>query len=670
MAKELEGDLEATLAFAERAKRDGRLRIQRALDSLNRSFGTEIAIVSHIVGDTYTVLHASAPEGTIAPGDVFELGTTYCALTVRSDKVLAIDDMGASEYAGHPCYAERGLESYLGVPIQVNGAAFGTISFSSPAARSVAWTESDVVSVTMIAEWTSMLLERDALDERLLSALRAQRLVERTRRIGSWRTRLGEETVEWSDQTYAIHKVAPGEPIPLSEAIDYYVEDDRPIIEKYVGEGKPWDAELRIRTASGRERWVRAIGEPVMVEGELVELHGIFEDIDDRKRLEERLTAENVRFEQIAKELKEVSLRHGLALRASEIGLWDWDVVADHLVWDDQMYRLYGIDRASFSSAYEAWVNGVHPEDREASMEAVERALAGEQEFRVQFRALSASGEVRHIRAIAEVLRNDAGRPTLMAGANWDVSEHHEQLQQLRRANAELEQFTYFASHDLRAPVRHITSFLDLLRETLNERINDEEREWMDFAFEGAKRMDRLISDLLAYSRAGKQTLQFSAVDLREVVAETAEMLRTGRDAEETLQLVIGELPTLRASRWQIELLVQNLLENAIRYRKPGHAPKVRVTAEETRTHWRVSVADEGIGIDPQFHARILEPFQRLAEHDNASTGIGLAICSKIAVRHGGELSVASEPGQGATFSFRISKALRAVESVRPAPNG
>ncbi|MEM9860459.1 MAG: GAF domain-containing protein, partial [Myxococcota bacterium] len=258
MAKELEGDLEATLAFAERAKRDGRLRIQRALDSLNRSFGTEIAIVSHIVGDTYTVLHASAPEGTIAPGDVFELGTTYCALTVRSDKVLAIDDMGASEYAGHPCYAERGLESYLGVPIQVNGAAFGTISFSSPAARSVAWTESDVVSVTMIAEWTSMLLERDALDERLLSALRAQRLVERTRRIGSWRTRLGEETVEWSDQTYAIHEVAPGEPIPLSEAIDYYVEDDRPIIEKYVGEGKPWDAELRIRTASGRERWVRA----------------------------------------------------------------------------------------------------------------------------------------------------------------------------------------------------------------------------------------------------------------------------------------------------------------------------------------------------------------------------------------------------------------------------
>ena len=132
-----------------------------------------------------------------------------------------------------------------------------------------------------------------------------------------------------------------------------------------------------------------------------------------------------------------------------------------------------------------------------------------------------------------------------------------------------------------------------------------------------------------------------------------------GETEDGPLELTASELPTVKAGALQMELLIQNLLENAIRYRKQGSPPKVRIYAEETRSHWVIFVADQGIGIAPEYHTKIFEPFQRLNRKNVPSSGIGLAICHKIVERHGGELRVASSAGEGATFVFSVAKVLR-----------
>jgi len=242
----------------------------------------------------------------------------------------------------------------------------------------------------------------------------------------------------------------------------------------------------------------------------------------------------------------------------------------------------------------------------------------------------------------------------LELGVVWAVTDVTPRKQldlELRRSNEELERFAYVASHDLRQPLRMISSYLSLLTRAMKGRLSDEESQFIGFAVDGAKRMDRMIVDLLDYSRIGRMSSEKGTVKLAEVMQHVKEAL-TGaiEDAGASLELP-AELPEIQGYETELERLFLNLMGNALKFRVEGRAPLVRVKAEETPEGWVISVADNGIGIPPDQHQRLFQLFQRLVTREQyEGTGIGLASCRKIAEHHGGRIWVDSSPGEGSTF--------------------
>ncbi len=225
------------------------------------------------------------------------------------------------------------------------------------------------------------------------------------------------------------------------------------------------------------------------------------------------------------------------------------------------------------------------------------------------------------------------------------------QATELSRSNADLEQFAYVASHDLREPLRQVASFVSLLERRYGPTMDDDARDYIAYAREGAKRMDRLIIDLLEFSRIGHRSLPVEAVNLGDAIDEAIANLRTAIiESGAQVERAPG-MPILPLVRDDMVRLFQNLIGNALKYRHPERTPIVRVAAARDGDHWVVSVADNGLGIDPQFSERIFGIFQRLHTRDKfEGTGIGLAIVKKIVERAGGRVWVDSNSGEGSSF--------------------
>jgi signal transduction histidine kinase len=234
------------------------------------------------------------------------------------------------------------------------------------------------------------------------------------------------------------------------------------------------------------------------------------------------------------------------------------------------------------------------------------------------------------------------------------------QAEELRRSNAELEQFAYVASHDLQEPLRKVTSFCQMLERRYGDQLDERARQYIRFAVDAAKRMQVLINDLLSFSRVGRvndgtgRNDRWGPVVLAEALGEALGNLST-RLEESGAEVTTGPLPTVPGDRTLLTMLLQNLVGNAVKFRSPDRPPVIAVSAEPDGEMWRLAVQDNGIGIDPQFEGKIFVIFQRLHTRDEYSgTGIGLALCKKIVEFHGGRIWL--EPGyrNGARFEFTL----------------
>ncbi len=232
-------------------------------------------------------------------------------------------------------------------------------------------------------------------------------------------------------------------------------------------------------------------------------------------------------------------------------------------------------------------------------------------------------------------------------------------LNKLEVKSADMEQFAYFASHDLREPLRMVTAFMQQLKTKYSQQLDEKANTYIHFATDGARRMEQLIDDLLQYSRTGRSIHERELVPVAEVITEVTMLLRSAIQ-ESGAQIAIEQMPVLHASKTELRLLFQNLISNAIKYQPQGQLPQIHITARQAADEWLFTVTDNGIGIAPENQDRIFQLFQRLQSRQHyPGSGIGLAICKKIIDMMHGRIWVESAEGRGASFCFTIPSDAR-----------
>jgi PAS domain S-box-containing protein len=224
----------------------------------------------------------------------------------------------------------------------------------------------------------------------------------------------------------------------------------------------------------------------------------------------------------------------------------------------------------------------------------------------------------------------------------------------LERSNADLEQFAYTASHDLREPLRAVAGYAQLLKARYGDRLDQNANEYMTFMVDGARRLQALTDDLLTYSRVGNEPLTRAPVDLAQLAEQVLELL-AAPIAERGAKVDVGPLPTVQGGEAQLQRVLQNLVANALKFTEPGQPAQVELSASQEQGAWRISVADRGIGIDPSRAEQAFQMFQRLhSRQDYPGSGIGLSLCRRIVERHGGRIWFEPRPDGGTVFLFTI----------------
>ncbi|MDX5458916.1 sensor histidine kinase [Micromonospora tulbaghiae] len=249
----------------------------------------------------------------------------------------------------------------------------------------------------------------------------------------------------------------------------------------------------------------------------------------------------------------------------------------------------------------------------------------------------------------------------------WVNSQLQKQAEELTRSNRDLEQFAYVASHDLQEPLRKVASFCQLLQRRYAGQLDERADQYIAFAVDGAQRMQRLINDLLAFSRIGRLTTGFTEVDLNKVMGDVAGQTEAALQYSDA-ELTWGEMPTIRGEEPLLTNLLVNLVSNSVKFRRPDVPPKVHVSARLVDGEWEISCRDNGIGIEPEFADKIFVIFQRLHSKDAyPGTGIGLAIVKKIVEYHGGRVWVDTDAGEGTTIRFTLPALEADIEAARAA---
>lgn len=491
-------------------------------------------------------------------------------------------------------------------------------------------------------------LQSQQLEERIKIRTAQLNEAQSIAHVGSWEWELACKEVSWSDEMYRIFGLEPGE-IAVTEEIYFSFihpearEKVKETIQAAIENNKPYRFTHRIIRKDGEIRTLECRGRLVCdAQGKVIKLTGTGQDITKLIEKENKLRE--------AKELSENIIAHSV----DGINVFDKDM--RYLVWNETLAGFTGIapEDAIGKKIFEVFPSAVGSE----YAEIFEKVLQGEKSYLAERPFFNMNG---FYESHSIPMRNMEGE--VIGGINivHDITERKqaeekllEKNNELVRSNQELEQFAYIVSHDLKEPLRMVSSYMQMLRKKYSDKFEGQAEEYMNFAVDGAQRMSILINDLLEYSRIGRLNTATQIVDCNDILEIVKKNLQTEIEKTQAI-FTIGNLPVIKSSFTYMVQVFQNLAGNALKFRS-NRKPEIEITAVRAENNfWKFSIKDNGIGMEAQHLERIFIIFQRLHTREEYSgTGIGLAISKKIVEFHGGNIWVESKPGEGTTFYFTL----------------
>ncbi|MEO6729871.1 MAG: PAS domain-containing protein [Ferruginibacter sp.] len=449
---------------------------------------------------------------------------------------------------------------------------------------------------------------------------------------------------------------------PLEEFQNNIHPTDRKVMRKTIenaikGTGD-LDYEYRC-TIDNEEKIVWSRGKVIFENGKAKAIKGTVMDVTDRHYMIQKLRRSEELYRQ--------------AQSLNKLGNWTWDIRKDELHWSDELYRIFGMEPQSEAVSFQKFISFVHDDDRENRLKKLSEQMTDTMLHEYFFRINSADGLEKILYGQSQVLADESGVPYKMIGTCQDVTRQKElenslyqKTIQLQRSNASLEEFAYITSHDLKEPLRKIAVFSDRLVSLNGDILTAEAKLTVDKIIDSAKRMQRMVDDILSLSRISSE-LYFKTTNLNVLLNEVVQTLEYSMEELE-VKLLCSQLPEAYVNEIQFRQLFQNLITNAIKFRKPGLAPEINITADyldkqqnlqynlnPLNKYLRIIFKDNGIGFENQFSDKIFTIFQRLHSRDVfEGTGIGLAICKKIVEHHHGLILATGTPGEGASFTIII----------------
>ncbi len=508
---------------------------------------------------------------------------------------------------------------------------------------------SDNDTLQVVSNFRDITEQRnDAIELRTKNEL--LNLMGRTAKIGAWHVDLGSQKVSWTDELFRLHDVEPGLIPPDALEFKFFPEECRDVVAEKLKEcmekGIPFDIEYPFVSAVGTQKQVRMLGRAIMVNGKATELHGTMQDVSERSKIEHRLARTMNQVEDYKIALDESSIvaitnHQGKIIHVNENFCKISQYTAQELLGKDHRIVNSGFHSKEFFR--ELW-----------------RRIASGKVWHGEIRNRAKDGSLYWVDTTIVPFLDEDNKPYEYLAIRVDITERkaaeekiRKYLEDLERSNQDLEQFAYIASHDLQEPLRMVGSYMDLVKRRYGPQLDTDGREFIDYAVEGAARMKRLINDLLQFSRINRHGTS-SLVSTDNVVNQVVHNLQSAiRDSQARIE--VSQLPDVYADETQVTQLFQNLIANAIKFRRNNVQPLIRVFSTHENGVDIFHVEDNGIGIQQEFQDKVFIIFKQL--HDRSrydGTGIGLAVAKRIVERYNGKIFFSSQYGQGTTFHFTI----------------
>ncbi len=428
---------------------------------------------------------------------------------------------------------------------------------------------------------------------------------------------------------------------------------------KMLAEGLVRDYPLTIRHTLGKTTDV--LYNATVYKNEKGEIQGVFaaaRDITELKRVEE------------TRKFAEIRLND--AQKIAHIGSWELDLVNNNLIWSDEIYRIFEIDREKFGASYDAFLDAIHSEDREAVNSAYTNSVKNKTPYSIDHRLLFPDGRTKFVYEECRTFYDDNDNPIRSVGTVQDITERKraeekikklnqeleqrviERTAQLESANKELEAFSYSVSHDLRAPLRGIDGFSNILLEDYSDKLDKEGQRLLNVIRNNTQKMGHLIDDLLAFSKISRRELDKSEIDMKTLTNSIYHEVTSEQEREKIL-FSVSDLPHAKGDAAMIRQLWTNLLSNAVKFSSKKEKPVIEIGGKVESGKNVYCIRDNGVGFDMKYYDKLFGVFQRLhSEDEYPGTGVGLAIAKRIVTKHGGEIRAESEINVGTTFYFSV----------------